>query len=247
MRYTQTMIYPVVLLVLLAAALPARATLSAEDPAPAANTDFTRYQLILDRKPFGDSAAAAAVAAAAAAANPNQPPLSSILKLVALEADDETGILQAGIVDLAGKKNHYLNVGDEEDGIKLIKAEYKADRALVRKGDQEEWLTLGAGPKTPVPAGNPNPPEVAQRQKFLDMMKARSHTSPAATPPPAPTPPVPSRNITELKEHYRKLNMDLIRAGGKKGPPLPIRLSPEDDATLVKEGVLPPPTKATVE
>jgi len=36
------------------------------------------------------------------------------------------------------------------------------------------------------------------------------------------------------------LNMELIRAQGSKGPPLPLQLTPEDDAQLVSEGVLPP-------
>jgi len=34
--------------------------------------------------------------------------------------------------------------------------------------------------------------------------------------------------------------MELIRARGTKGPPLPLALTPEMDDQLVKEGVLPP-------
>jgi hypothetical protein len=41
----------------------------------------------------------------------------------------------------------------------------------------------------------------------------------------------------KLQERLREYNMDLIRKGDL---PLPIKLTPEEDAQLVKEGVLPP-------
>jgi hypothetical protein len=43
----------------------------------------------------------------------------------------------------------------------------------------------------------------------------------------------------------REYNLELIKAKGAKGPPLPIQLTPEEDDQLVKEGVLPPPGAAT--
>ena len=43
-----------------------------------------------------------------------------------------------------------------------------------------------------------------------------------------------------LQKHLQEYQMELIRAGGAKGPPLAIPLTPEMDAQLVKEGVLPP-------
>ncbi len=206
--------------------------------------NFAYYQIILDRMPFGNTTAAAA-AGAAAPANPNQPPLSSILRLVALEKNDKTGAIQAGIVDAVAKKNHYLAVGGEADGLKLVEVDYTGDRALVRKGDQEEWLSMGGerGSRSPAPT---LPPEIEERRSaFLRNRQARLAT-PAPPPPlPAPTvqtnePPKPPWNTPEeMKEFYRKKNLDFIRSGK---PPLPIRLTPEDDAQLVKEGVLPPVT-----
>lgn len=44
----------------------------------------------------------------------------------------------------------------------------------------------------------------------------------------------------EQRKFLEQYQMDIIRAGGAKGPPLPIQLTPEMDAQLVKEGVLPP-------
>jgi hypothetical protein len=55
----------------------------------------------------------------------------------------------------------------------------------------------------------------------------------------AKKPPIPLTK-EEKRARLRNYNMDLIRAGGKDGPPLPIELTSEEDAKLVEEGVLPP-------
>jgi hypothetical protein len=55
--------------------------------------------------------------------------------------------------------------------------------------------------------------------------------------------PSTNRTQTITEAQIRALEayqMDLIRAKGAKGPPLPIPLTPDMDAQLVKEGVLPP-------
>jgi hypothetical protein len=46
----------------------------------------------------------------------------------------------------------------------------------------------------------------------------------------------------ELERHLRQYNMELIRAKGENGPPLPIPLTDEEDNRLVVEGFLPPRT-----
>ncbi len=217
--------------------------LQAEPNQPA---DFSRYQSILDRKPFGDIAAAGA-SAGGGAANPDQPALSASLRLVALEMGEQKGAGRAGLVEASGKKTYFLSLGEEEDGIKLVDADFQGDRALIRKGDQEEWLIMNRG--FTKPGASPTDPtgEISRRQRFREMAKARMGQRNAS--PPAPEPVVSSnlatnhphfKNNEEMNEYYRKINLDLIRAGGNKGPPLPIPLTPEDDATLVNEGVLPP-------
>jgi hypothetical protein len=165
--------------------------------------------------------------------------------------DDETGALQAGLIE-GDKKSHYLTIGEEEDGIKLVSADFAGDRALIRKGTQEEWLTMGAGGSRSSADTKPTDPtnEIGRRERFREMMAARlaqrRTNTIAATAPPPPPPSNISTNLPQFKNneemhaYYRKINLDLIRAGGKKGPPLPVALSPEDDAQLVKEGVLPP-------
>lgn len=190
-----------------------------ETAGPADATAFSRYQLILDKKPFGFTAEA--TAKNTPAANANQPPLANGFKLVALEKDDESGMVKAGIVDAAGKKSYYLTIGEEEDGLKLVDADFAGDRALIHKGDQEEWLAMGSGsshqPAVPGSASDPNR-EIARRQRFREMMAARQTGNEAVT--------VQTNSPAILKQNEmrtgqpRRLNLDLIRKEARKNPPL---------------------------
>jgi len=51
---------------------------------------------------------------------------------------------------------------------------------------------------------------------------------------------VPQLTAAYLQKQLQDYQMELIRAQGAKGPPLPIVLTPSMDAQLVSEGVLPP-------
>jgi hypothetical protein len=61
----------------------------------------------------------------------------------------------------------------------------------------------------------------------------------ASMSPPAPGEGVSTRSPQDLQKHLQEYQMDLIRSGGAKGPPLPLPLTPEMDQKLVDEGVLP--------
>ena len=50
--------------------------------------------------------------------------------------------------------------------------------------------------------------------------------------------PKPIYTGAELEKHLQEYQMEVIRGGSL--PPLPVQLSPENDAKLVAEGVLPP-------
>jgi hypothetical protein len=83
------------------------------------------------------------------------------------------------------------------------------------------------------------------RREALERAKA------AVTSPPPPVAVAPtniSADVTpqERMKKLREYNLELIRARGAKGPPLPIQLTPEEDEQLVKEGVLAPQTSAPV-
>lgn len=202
-----------------------------ETAAPGDAAAFSRYQLILDKKPFGFTAEADSKATPAPTAG--LPPLANGLKLVALEMDEKTGTVKAGIVDAAGKKSYYLTIGDEEDGLKLVDADFTGDRALVHKGEQEEWLAMGSGSsQQPAVPGSPSDPnrEVARRQRFKELMMARPSNQPPAPTPVATNAP-PWKNKEEMQEYFRKKNVDRLRTAGQKTPPLPMPPTPETPET----------------
>ena len=292
--------------------------------------DFTRYQVILDRMPFGVEAVPAPPPGPGVGPNgkPLPPPDSFIktLKMCAVTRHALTGRLQVGLVDTATKKNYFIAVGDTEDGITVVEADYDGETALLRKNDQEGRLTMsdiasmtaavgqpgggpgpgsfgfgGAGPggmgrpafppgltvgRPPTIPGSgdvasitppgPGPATLrpafpsgltpgrvtgmrgmsdAARPTFASGVTA-SPTTPGATASiAANTPASPlggqvrvrdlSSGMTNqvsaeaLKKHLEQYQMDLIRSGGAKGPPLPMQLTPEMDQQLVNEGVLP--------
>lgn len=195
-------------------------------------TSFDRYAVITTRMPFGDEATAAALAAAAATANqPAAESFTKTLKMCAITRNRNNGKVQVGLVNNTTKKNYFLYEGDAEDGIELLKADYENEKALLRKGAEEAWLDM----KTVTVAAAPAVAPAAGVRR--GMMPA----------PPAPAPAVPEEPAKPrltgeaLKAHLQNYQMDLIRAGGRKGPPLPMQLTPEMDAKLVEEGVLPSP------
>ncbi len=193
-------------------------------------TSFDRYAVIITRMPFGDEATAAALAAAAATANQPAPEsFTKTLKMCAITRNRNNGKVQVGLVNNTTKKNYFLYEGDAEDGIELLKADYENEKALLRKGAEEAWLDM----TTVVVAAAPAiAPAAGVRRSVMSAPPA----------PAAPEEPAKPRLTGEaLKAHLQNYQMDLIRAGGRKGPPLPMQLTPEMDAKLVEEGVLPSP------
>lgn len=206
---------------------------TANSPLSTDSISYDRYAVIETRMPFGDESAAAALAAAAAVAS--QPVVESftkVLKMCAITRNRFNGKVQVGIVNTLTKKNYFLYEGDTEDGMELVKADYESEKALVRKGAEEVWMDMTAIVASATPVVSPAPGGGFARRAMAP--------PPAPAPAPGPAQPDKPRLTGEaLKEHLKNYQMDLIRAGGKKGPPLPMALTPEMDAKLVEEGVLP--------
>ena len=78
---------------------------------------------------------------------------------------------------------------------------------------------------------------VANRMSYAERLKRRREQLEERRRREAETPKLTGK---ELEEQLKSYQMDLIRAGGEKGPPLPIPLTKEMDDKLVAEGVLPP-------
>lgn len=200
-------------------------------------TDMGKYQVILDRMPFGEEPTPESIAAAAAQAQPPRESFTKNLKMCALTRNFLSGKVQVGLTDAVSKKSYFLGVGESEDGIDVVEVDYDREKALLRRGGEEAWMGMN-DVSQPVTAA---PPVVAS---------TRRGPRPAAA---AATPGRPAQKVVRevknekpklsgeaLTKHLQDYQMDLIRAGGDKGPPLPMELTPEMDAQLVAEGVLPP-------
>lgn len=218
---------------LLAAVLPAHAI------------ELGPYAVILSRKPFGEPPPEPA-APATEAPQPVGPSLGDQYKMCAVK-ETEDG-MWVGFIEAKTSKSYYLKIGDEEDGIEVVDADYDLEKALLRKGTQEGWITMGKGGVggapgvssgmppgmlMPMPGGGAGTNRTSyaeRRRKRLADMEARRKAM-------AEVPKIPPEEMQKRLEEYQ---MELIRQRGSNGPPLPLPLTPEMDDQLVAEGILPP-------
>ncbi len=212
-------------------------------------TEFSRYEVILERRPFGD-VEQDAVEVAAPPPVQTGPSFADTMRLVAMTISQ--GDIRVGFVDQAVKppKTYFLFVGDQEDGIKVVSADYGAETVLLQKGDEQRELRMGGG----APSGGGS--RAARAAAGLASGAARSggrngSRSSGAVRRRVVSPgrairmeeekrraeQVPALTGAVLDRHLEEYNMQAIREGA---PPLPIPLTPEQDAQLVREGVLPP-------
>jgi hypothetical protein len=196
--------------------------------------DFSRYQVILDRKIFGEPLTDGTT-------GPTNPPPTSFIRDIKLVAitENSNGELKVGFVDIkANSKSYYLPVGGSDDGIEVVDADYDSESALLKKGGDSQWINMNSdasgGSSQAAVAASPDGNPAGPRVPYPERMKRRRETIRTRIVEP------PKLSGEALDKHLQEYNMELIRARGEKGPPLPIELTPEMDAQLVKEGVLPP-------
>jgi hypothetical protein len=215
--------------------------------------DFSWYQVILERKPFGVPPVVASPApgrGGPGAAAPQGAFINDLRMCAVTEQNDE---LRVGIVDIKNNKSYLFRLGETQDDITLVDADYQEECALLRKGAEEYWISLKGDATSGSPAsGTPGvyrssliPPAAggsavassaaaAVHESYADRLRKRREATRERVVEP------PQMTEVQLQEHLKQYQMELIRAGGDKGPPLPIPLTPEMDAQLVSEGVLPP-------
>jgi len=211
-----------------------------------AGGDFSRYQVILDRRPFGEPPAV--VEEPAAPSRPSGPSYFERVRLVAITTS--RGGTRVGFVDnnVTPARTYFLFVGDAEDQFRVLSADYESETALVERDGEQRTLRMGGGggvqPRTtPGPgmiAGGARPVtgddrdaarrgrpigriSEGRRQRMEEERRRMEH--------------VPELTGAVLERHLQEYNLQVIREGM---PPLPIPLTPEQDAQLVEEGVLPP-------
>ncbi|MCC7300555.1 MAG: hypothetical protein IT583_05705 [Verrucomicrobia bacterium] len=186
---------------------------------------FERYQTILDKHPFGQS-----------------PPEADMVQVPASESfarnlrlsmlfEGPDGTTRAGIVDNSTKKSYILRIGEPQDGLEVVEADIRTAEAMLRKGNEVALFKLQAGAGEPISRSEQSSRQssYASRRRAL-LQRAEDQRKEA------PPPPVPELTGEALKKHLERVQMDAIRNGL---PPLPLPLTPEMDAQLVKEGVLP--------
>ncbi|NOU35420.1 MAG: hypothetical protein HOO88_01395 [Kiritimatiellaceae bacterium] len=186
---------------------------------------FKRYQPILDKKPFGQEPPEAEMVQVPASQS-----FARNLRLSMLfEGPD--GTTRAGIVDSATKKSYILRIGEPQDGLEMVEADVKTSEAMIRKDNEVALFKLEAGAGAPISKSEQfsRQSSYAERRRAL-LQKINEQQKPAP-------PPEPLLTGEALKKHLENVQMDAIRNGL---PPLPLPLTPEMDAQLVKEGVLPP-------
>ncbi len=202
-------------------------------------TDFSRYEPILTRKPFGVPAVRPPDGGTNAAPLLARDALTRTLRLCALREDADG--LRVGFLDtkVNPPKSYYLRVGETEDGYQVMEASFSEDKALIGKDGREEWLKMGSettlpagsGPAVAASAAAEPRPTGAPAASYADRLRQRREMLQQRTVEP------PKLSGPALEDHLRTYQMDLIRKGQ---PALPIPLTKEMDDQLVAEGVLPP-------
>lgn len=200
--------------------------------APTALRPFSDYQVILNRKPFGDVAANAAPAVERVV--PVSESFAASMALVAIY--EEEAALRAAIVDRRSNDYFSLLVGESKGDIELIDVDYERQDAALRKGDEVVVLSMRVGSAPQVLSSSEREElsrQAADRQmSYQERRRARqlARQQPREIPKPVYT-------GKELEEHLQNYQMEVLRKGM---PPLPVQLTADRDAQLVEEGVLPP-------
>lgn len=117
-------------------------TIAAAAAAGGEGKGFDRYGIILERRPFGAEALPVVEPPA-----PPVPPEQSVINQIRMSAvvRDEAGVLRVGLVDVKSKRNYMLGVGETVEGVEVVSADYAAERARLRRGPEDYWVSMQGG------------------------------------------------------------------------------------------------------
>jgi hypothetical protein len=199
-----------------------------------------RYDVILDRSPFGadplhgavpDNSAQDRAAAAAAAAAAKSFRLSFLL-------EGEDGEIRAGFEHLKPKKGEakssIIMKGEGFMGMKLMDIDFFNSSATLDQDGKQIRFELSKGPavaKAPA-AASPQP-----ARRFGGGFRRTPPKQPEKPKEPQLSPEEQKLRREEIRANLQDYQMEVIRSGM---PPLPIPLTQDMDDQLVAEGVLPP-------
>ena len=123
--------------------------------------DFSRYQIIIDRLPFG---------AISGTENIQQPPFSARYTFVGMAKEDDTTPLLAFIFDKEGNQTYFKAEGEtigDTTVVKIEKADKGPSKLVLKQGLEVATLLLetktgvGAAPQTPGAQPQPGIPGVS--------------------------------------------------------------------------------------
>ena len=197
-----------------------------------AAVDFNHFQTIIDRKPFGSEVSPQAPGTGPDGVAANEEPFVKALKISAFVRDKETGVLQVGLVNTKPAGSYLMVVGQTEDGVTLVAADYEREKVALRQDGKTFWLSMDgtATPYTvenasinaavidavPSDAANTAVPDDAGDEAPVVAQPANNQPSPVRTAP-TPTPPGVLRSGAATKYNYRQhLVVPMTGADGRK-------------------------------
>ncbi|MDF7823821.1 hypothetical protein P4B35_07335 [Pontiellaceae bacterium B12227] len=201
-----------------------------------------RYDLIVERSPFGEDPLAARQAELdekqsakdAAEATAAAKKMEKEMRLCYL-LEAESGDIRAGFQNLKARpgdpKSIMLKVGESFNGMKLSSISIDDNSATLSINGKKVTFELAKAKAAPA-AKTPAQPA----RRFGGGFRAKPAT-PVKEPEPELTAEEMAIKRAEITERLRHAQMDIIRKGQ---PPLPIPLTQDMDDQLVAEGILPP-------
>lgn len=196
-----------------------------------ADVVFDRYQVILDRKPFGDLPPPENNATMV----PQPESFAKSLRLSTIIDVDDGATIKVGFVDTRTGRSYMLKPGESQDGIEVLSASWDDEEAVLRQGAEMALIKLASGEVQAITPAEQQRREEAQqgRPSYADRRRLRMEEMQREQEEP---PPQPRYTGEALTKHLQEYQMEVIRQGL---PPLPIPLTPAMDQQLVDEGVLP--------
>lgn len=150
------------------------ATLLAAATAGAAIEGFDRYQVIMDRKPFGEPPPP--VQAPPPPPPEETPPWAETYRLCSVYEAEGSNV-RVGLLEMKSNKALILAIGEAQNGILLLSADVAEETATLSKDGRQVTMKLEASKSKP-PAAKPTPTR-----------SSRSRITPPKTPPKAPVRP----------------------------------------------------------
>jgi hypothetical protein len=136
---------------------------------------FDRYQVILDRKPFGEVVELAAASSAPTGAAALVSAIAQKMRVTAIV--EEAGVTSVGIVNTENKKSYFLSQGEKEDDIEFVRAEGSGKQVLLRIQGVETSLTLDESAPVAAPSAE------ARRAVLLSRLSPPDTFRQTVTPP----------------------------------------------------------------